>query len=43
MRRLGITITLTLTLAATTHAGAQDCERPRNAQARTLPAQDGKP
>lgn len=41
MRCLGITIMLTL--AATTHAGAQACERLRNTQAQALPAQDGKP
>jgi hypothetical protein len=41
MRCLGITIMLTL--AATAHAGAQECERLCHTQAQTLPAQDGKP
>ena len=41
MRCIGITIMLTL--AATTHAGAQECERVCHTQAQTLPAQDGKP
>lgn len=41
MRCLGITITFTL--AVTTHAGAQEYERLCNTQARTLPAHDGKP
>jgi len=41
MRCIGITITLTL--AAATHAGDQECERVCHTQAETLPAQDGKP
>jgi len=41
MRCLGITTMHTL--AATTNAGARACERLRNTQAQTLPAQDGKP
>lgn len=41
MRCLGITIMFTV--AATTHAGAHKCEQLRNTQAKTSPAQDGKP
>lgn len=41
MRCIGITIMLTL--AATAHVGAQECERVCHTQAQTLPAQDGKP
>lgn len=40
MRCLGITITLTL--AATTHAVAGECERVGRVQAQTLPAQEGQ-
>jgi len=41
MRCIGITIMFTL--AATAHAGAQECERVCHAQAQPLLAQDGKP
>jgi hypothetical protein len=41
MRCIGITIMLTL--AATTHAGVQACERDCHTQAQPLPAEDGKP
>ncbi len=36
-------ITILPTVAATTHAGAQEYERLCNVQALTLTAQDGKP
>jgi hypothetical protein len=36
-------IMIMLTAAAATHAGAQECERLCHTQARTMPAQDGKP
>ncbi len=36
-------ITITPTLAATAHAGAQECERLWNTETQTLPAPDGKP
>jgi hypothetical protein len=41
MRCIGITIMLTI--AATAHAGAQECERICRTQAQTLPTQGGKP
>jgi len=41
MRCLGITIMLTL--AAASHASAQECERLFRTQAHTFPTQDGKP